>query len=163
MLHDAVGESLQQVRELIGLSVSQFDQRPQGAQASIGQHIRHIVDHFWALQEGLITGVVDYNLRHRNSALEKSGDVALDAVEKIQQWIHSLNKENKSLKVQTEVSVSHAETIEVQSNFERELIYVLNHTLHHIAYACLLAKSLKINVPEYLGVAPATATFQREA
>lgn len=161
MLHKAVAESLEQVEELISLMADLYGVRPKQAQASVGRHIRHVIDHFWALQEGVATGVVDYNLRHRDSDLEKNGDLAQDIVRKLQSWVASLGNKNPSLTVISEISISESQSVELSSNLNRELLYVLNHTLHHVAYASLLARSLAVAVPDYLGVAPATATYQR--
>ncbi len=44
--------------------------------ASIGQHIRHIVNHFTSLMRGLETNTVDYNYRSRQSEIETSLAVA---------------------------------------------------------------------------------------
>ena len=160
-LHNAIVEALQQVRELIDVAHHRYNHVTDLAMSPIGKHIRHIVDHLWAFQEGMTTGQVDYNLRHRDTALETDPQLATNAIEDFCRWLAAQSESCCDLTVISEFSVSQNESITTPSNSHRELVYLINHTLHHIAYAAVLAKSLDIDPPSHLGLAPATASFMR--
>ena len=161
-LHKAIIESIEQVIELINVCSTHYNDISPVAESPIGKHVRHIIDHFWAFQEGINTGVIDYNLRHRDTYLERDPQLALQALDDFVTWLNQTPNNNVELTVITEISVSHCESISTPSNSHRELAYLVNHALHHIAYANVLAKSIGLQPADYLGVAPATATYQRE-
>ena len=160
-LRNATLEVLEQVQQLIRLSERVYSQQHAVAMSPIGTHIRHIIDHLWAFQEGTKTACIDYNSRHRETILENDPLLAEKAVMLFSQWLSEANLDTKSLTVISEISVSQCESTLMKSNINRELAYLINHTLHHIAYAKLLAKTLGIDVPDHLGVAPATASYLR--
>ena len=160
-LHNAIIEALQQVLELIDVAQHRYNETPELALSPIGKHVRHIVDHFWAFQEGITTGQVDYNLRHRETALEQEPQLAINAIEEFNRWLKLQSTDNGELTVISEFSVSQTESITTPSNIHRELVYLINHTLHHAAYAVVLAKGMGLEPPAYIGVAPATASYMR--
>ena len=47
------------------------------------------------------------------------------------------------------------------SNIGRELLYLINHSIHHMAYATLLARTHGIELPAGIGLAPGTASYER--
>ena len=161
-LHNAVKEVLGQVLTLIASSRSVYNESHPKVQSPIGKHVRHILDHFWSMEVGLQTGVIDYTMRHRNTAIESDAEIAHNATEKLIAWLDTLPSDNQPLEVVNEISVTSEETITTPTNVDRELIYLINHTLHHVAYASLVANLHDIEIPQYLGVAPATATYLRE-
>ncbi len=165
-LRNAVCEALDQVLVLIELSKDHYNDIPESALSPIGKHVRHIVDHLWAFQKGIDTGCIDYNLRHRNSVLERDPLLAIEALEAFVQWLHCqwlhcTALPDQRIAVISEISVVGCEVAEVTSSLERELTYLINHTLHHVAYAGLLARNLGLKASERLGIAPATATYLR--
>lgn len=54
-------------------------------------------------------------------------------------------------------------TQKFRSNVAREALYLINHTIHHAAYIRLLLKGCGIELASHIGIAPCTATFQRES
>lgn len=160
-LRKAIDEAIDQVVLLIELSEAVYNQTASLAPSPIGKHVRHIIDHFLAFQSGLATGCVNYNLRHRNSELERNPALALQALDAFTLWLNKASLDSAPIEVISEISVSQQESIRIQSSVHRELVYLINHALHHTAYANLLAKALGIAIPEYIGVAPATASHQR--
>lgn len=161
-LRNATLEVVQQVIDLIGVSKTIYSKSHAASMSPIGTHMRHIIDHFWAFQEGVKTGCIDYNSRHRDTVLEQDSDLALKASHRFIEWLTEIDLDNKPLTVISEISVSQSESTLMKSNVNRELAYLINHTLHHIAYAKLLAKIQGISVPDHLGVAPATASYLRD-
>ena len=127
----------------------------------IGKHVRHILDHFDALIDGLDSGFIDYNKRTRNSRCEIDTAVAFDRLSTIRNTLAKLGDLEIPVAVVTEVSIHQKLSKTINSNFERELAYVESHTIHHLAYIKLIAKYLNVEIDASVGIAPATATYLR--
>ena len=130
--------------------------------SSIGQHVRHILDHYLALQCGYESNYIDYNSRNRNSIIESDSDAALQLIHEICIWMQQLPSADKSLSINTEISSCQTESILVTSNLTREFCYLLNHSIHHLAYIKLLAKNWNVSFAHELGLAPSTASYMRQ-
>ena len=61
---DVLRQGLALLLELNGESFAAVAPEPYGA--SIGQHYRHVLDHFLCLESGIATGEFDYDNRQRN-------------------------------------------------------------------------------------------------
>lgn len=163
MLRSATIGALKQVSVLIEIIIRQ----PSGvggsmfSEARIGAHIRHVHDHFQAFLEGLDTGIVDYNQRNRDSPAEK--DIALsDHVHQtILTRMSSAALTHRALFIISEIDCFASENTELPSTIDRELLYLINHTIHHVAIIKLVLQHRGIAVPDYLGVAPSTASHLR--
>ena len=98
--------------------------------ATIGQHVRHIIELFQCLEKGYETGVVNYEKRKRDFRIETDKDFALDLMLDI---YNNLDKPNKNFILEAEDYCDTAEIVSVPSNYYRELTYNLEHTIHHMA------------------------------
>lgn len=162
-LHEAAVESLQQVRSII-VAVAKAS-GPSGnlyAASGIGPHVRHVADHFRALQAGMKSGTVNYDVRRRESALERRSDLARLEIESIISWLQTAIASEIPLSVESEISCSRTERVQFQSNTSRELLYLINHTVHHAAYASLLVRRHGVLADSDVGCAPATASYRRD-
>lgn len=160
-LRNATLETLEQVLEIIAVVDADYTTMADVSPSPIGRHVRHIVDHLLAFREGAMSGCIDYNVRRRDSAFESDSNFAADTVKGFMAWLRSASLEEREVTVISEISVSHSETVNITSTINRELAYQINHTLHHIAYIRVLARAIGLDVPEHLGVAPATASYLR--
>lgn len=129
----------------------------------VGRHIRHVIDHFLALKNGVDKGVVDYNLRQRDSIVEQDIHAARAHIVEIIDWLHELKLDDVDLEVLSEIDCLQTVNRSFKSCFERELLYLINHTVHHAAYMKLLAKTKGVMLPDHIGIAPSTATFLRQS
>lgn len=128
--------------------------------ATIGQHVRHIIELFICLDKGYHTGVVNYESRERNLALETDRILAAQKLA----WIcGSLYNEDKQLHLESSYD-SYAEcTLLVPTNYFREIIYNIEHTVHHMALIRIGIEELAdIDVPQEFGVAASTVKYQRK-
>lgn len=98
--------------------------------ASIGQHVRHIIELFIELNNGYEKGTVNYELRKRNYQIETDTHFASDQINAL---LQKINKPDKPLLLATDYSKTDTDAITVQTNYYRELIYNLEHTVHHMA------------------------------
>ena len=161
-LRNATCEAIEQVLELINSAHNHYSQSPDNQSASIGRHVRHIIDHFLAFRTGVASGCIDYNVRHRDSLYETQPQLAKETLTELADWLKNCELNQGDITVISEISVSHNESTRLTSNYQRELTYLINHTIHHVAYASLLARLAGIDTADYLGLAPATATHLRE-
>ncbi len=126
--------------------------------ASIGQHYRHVLEHFQSLTRGLRSREINYDARERNPRIE--GEVTYasvatcDVLRAIKGWDEKTL--NSTCKVQSSVSYSAAPAGIVDSNIARELSYCVAHAIHHYAIIRLICAELGISVPVEFGYAPST-------
>ena len=162
-LRDATIEALDQVRSLINsVKVEQDVAGNLYAVSGIGRHVRHVVDHFRALQAGIESGTVDYNIRHRESEMESQAELGLFEIDRLILWLQSSAPTDDSpVAVISEISCLHDESRRFDSNVRRELLYLINHSIHHAAYAALLARENGVKPDAGIGLAPATASYLR--
>lgn len=128
--------------------------------ASIGQHVRHIIELYIELNNGYESGLINYELRKRSLQIETDKMHAADQLNIIAK---SLNKVDKNLLLETDYSMNNLSTIQVQTNYFRELIYNLEHTVHHMALIRVALFSYKsIIVDDDFGVAVSTIKHKKE-
>lgn len=128
-------------------------------QASIGQHVRHIIELFICLNEGYETGVVNYSKRKRDYSLETDKDFATESLHKI---YSALLKEDKTLVLEESYDADTDELVLAATNYYREIVYNLEHTIHHMAMIRVAISELpSIKLPEGFGVASSTIKFRQ--
>ena len=127
--------------------------------ASIGQHTRHIIELFIELEKGYKSGAVNYEKRKRDYRIETDKIIAADLLHKI---YSSLNRPNKELVLESNYDEHSDEVIAVKSNYYREVIYNLEHTVHHMALIRVgIAEVSTIELPEGFGVASSTIKYRK--
>lgn len=165
-LRNSTNDALKQVKQLIlafeGSEQSNlYNVPPDNVMSGVGKHVRHILDHFLAFQQGLISGCVDYNVRHRDGRLEDDPQLALALLDDISDWLEHTSITDRAIDVESEISVSDSINQHFRSSISRELCYLINHTIHHVAYAKLLTAQHGVIIDDGLGIAPSTATYLR--
>ncbi len=133
--------------------------------SSIGEHTRHFIEFFQCLLTQTSEGTtVDYSKRLRNQHLETDPTHTLDTINKIQDELKLLGKSGQIGKVcQVDPQFQHAENKSISTTIERELLYNIEHTIHHLA---IIKIGLKIVAPEipisdHFGVAASTLEFRK--
>lgn len=126
---------------------------------SIGQHLRHVLDHYQALLSGE-HGVIDYDQRRRDNPVEASKTLALTEIQRVLHALPSLV--DQPVRVRSEVSPHAQHVEETHSSVKRELLFVTSHAVHHFALIAMLLRLQGMAVPLDFGVAPATLTHQRQ-
>lgn len=126
--------------------------------ASIGDHTRHIVEILQCAVQGHVTGVIDYHNRERNLQLAADSSLALNA---LQQLVRTCKMDNKAVNV-IYGSAEHPEE-QVLSTYHRELLYNVEHTIHHMALIKTALFHLGIQeLPQGFGMAYSTIAYKGE-
>lgn len=164
MLRNALANSLEQILAIVDIlkalpaSQATYLYREKG----VGRHVRHIADHFVALRLGLEAGAIDYNQRSRGTAVELDWEPASIFFGDIAAWLNKLEGVDREIEVFSEIDCWKTVSQSFKSTVARELLYLINHTIHHAAYINLLLHCEGITTPEHIGIAPGTARFLRE-
>lgn len=132
--------------------------------SSAGTHMRHILDHYLALKDGLSTGLVNYNKRNRFATIESCPQTALQEWQKVEQWLKEVNQLDADLPltVACETSISKSQNTQTQSTLARELVFVASHAIHHFSLLAVMNSLLGNKDEVDFGIAPTTATFIRQ-
>lgn len=143
------------------LTVTQYHQPcNQLSKSSIGQHCRHVIELYIELLNGYETGNVNYDKRQRNLVLETQND---QAIIEIQLIMDNIQKPNKDLQLICTLEQEKKEIFQISTNYFRELIYNLEHTVHHMALIRIgIHEITNLEIPESFGVAAATIQYRRE-
>jgi uncharacterized damage-inducible protein DinB len=127
--------------------------------ASIGEHSRHIIELYTCLINNYNEGVVNYDKRERNQLIQSKVTVAIDSVHYI---LKKMYQPNRKMLLQTNTSLDD-NFITIETNYFRELLYNIEHTVHHMALMRIgLAEINTINVSDDFGVAASTIKYRSE-
>jgi len=131
--------------------------------SSAGAHMRHILDHYQAIINGLSEGLIDYDKRSRGGVIESSPKAAQALIVEISAFLQALSPQQlqQTIKLSTEISVIDKQVAIVDTTLAREIIFTGSHSVHHLATIKHIAQAQEIEVEGGLGIAPATATFLR--
>jgi hypothetical protein len=130
---------------------------PELSNATIGQHSRHIIELFQCLISGYGLGTVCYDNRKRNKQTEEDLPFALTQIREIHE---AIDLPDLGLNVQYQLNNS---DILIPSNYRRELMYNLEHLIHHEALIKVAITSMtEVAIPESFGVAPSTLQYRKE-
>ena len=152
---DNLKENIELLRQL---SNDEFCKKnPELSQATIGEHMRHIIELMGCLLDNYEQGIINYDNRNRNIQIQSDVNCAISILEK---QLTIIDKQNKQL------SLIHNcfSTEEVlPTNYFRELLYNLEHSIHHqalIKVAVIQSETIKID--ENFGVARSTIEYRKQ-
>jgi len=128
--------------------------------ATIGQHIRHIIELFICLEQGYEEGVVNYEKRKRDYRIEAERHLAISLLKDI---YARLDKPDKPMILEAEDYTDTMETVAIPSNYYRELAYNLEHTIHHMALVRVgINEVSSVQLPDEFGVAYSTIKYRQQ-
>ena len=149
--------ALQQLDELLaGITQAAYqhgcDLLPGG---TVGAHVRHCLEFYQCLFDGLESGEVDYDARERNPEIESHREAALREVRRLRtvEWprLQVLSRD-------TPLRVCESLEARQATSLGRELGFAASHTVHHLALiAVLLRDHGGCFVGREFGFAPATS------
>lgn len=159
-LIEAAGSSLNQLSELLSELNDEAYCRslPVLNNASIGQHVRHILNFYSCAINGNNTGEANYDARERDKRVEECSLVARLLADDLLQKIQSIDLYKEITVIQNYSMDKKSPAEKVMSTVGRELMYALDHTIHHLAIIKIGIKTHfpELQLEENLGVAPST-------
>lgn len=127
--------------------------------ASIGQHVRHILEFYSCFKEGYAAKIINYDLRRRDYAIEQQRMVAIQAMEGLIVWLDQA--QSITLVLEGGYGEAGRNAFSITSNFDRELVYNIEHAIHHMAIIKIAGTSLYgYSFPTHFGVADSTINHQ---
>lgn len=125
--------------------------------ATIGEHTRHIIEMFQCLENQYENGIVNYDNRKRDHLIQTNSDFANECIAAI---LKQIEKPNKNLQLQQIVD---EEELLIETNYHRELLYNLEHCIHHQALIKVaIIQNATIAVDENFGVARSTIEYRNQ-
>ena len=141
------------------LSPQAYRARPlPGVSGSIGEHVRHCLDHVEALVSADPSSDLSYDRRVRGTCVETDPAAAVRSIQILRikvvvgRWA---KRAEEPIVVSSTISRDSCQFTSL-STLARELTFVLNHTIHHQATIALLASLAGFDVPDGFGYAPST-------
>lgn len=134
------------------------------AVSPVGAHFRHVFDHYRAFINGLSTGALNYDVRQRDPKVERDVTVASKTAEAIMAQLEEIPDQQlpQSIEVSANVIEDGKSVVDWSgSTVQRELMYLLSHTVHHYAIIRLLATQAGVELNADFGVAPSTIAHRR--
>lgn len=155
---DALRGQLRSLRELIEtLPEHTFRAAPSDSSGTVGEHVRHCLDHVRALTAAVNADEFSYDSRLRGTPVETIPAAAIEEINRLDDALDHLTDETLSrpLFLRTLVSTG-THPISVRTTLEREAAFVVQHTIHHGATMAVLLEGMRISVPPGFGYAPST-------
>ena len=116
--------------------------------------MRHILDMFICLDRGMAEGTVNYERRSRDHRMETDPEVSMMAIDNI---IAGLSRADVPLMLEGQYHVADGPLIRVRTSYQREVLYNLEHAIHHMAMIRIGIEVLGVQtLPDGFGVAPST-------
>lgn len=159
-VHHSVSHVVEQLRQVLNALDSIAYTKPCNSlsAASIGQHTRHIIDMFSKLEIGYKSGVVNYDQRERDATIETDPNYALM---KMAQLVSNLPQDDIRLRIQSQHPKGE---VFLDSTAYREVLYCLEHCIHHMALIKVGLLELGFDtIPENFGVAYSTIAYKQQA
>lgn len=128
---------------------------------TIGQHLRHTLDHYRAIVSA--QGVIDYDRRERDVPMETSRTEALRVIDDTRDRLIALSAKGDASPVMIRVMIaSDGAEVQLSSTLGRELAFATHHGVHHQAMMKSIATELGTPVEQAFGRAPSTLHFERK-
>jgi uncharacterized damage-inducible protein DinB len=128
--------------------------------STIGQHLRHTLEFFSCLERGFNQGTINYDKRAHDKLIESDKFLAMAAIEKIKTFISNLT--DKPLLLEVGYDVDKDEYVTLATNATRELVYNIEHAVHHMAIMKIGVREIApyITLSADFGIAASTVRYR---
>jgi len=153
----ALGRLLCQLADLLERTSDDiYVHRPGHVSGAIGAHVRHVLDHVKVLVERPVLRCLTYDHRERDTAIEQDRRRGIEALRDAGEAVRVMEQpEDEPLVL--EALVEHGQPpVAVVTSLAREVVFALQHTIHHQAIIALLLHHDGVATPSRFGYAPAT-------
>lgn len=160
----AAAQALAEAEKLAAdLSDQQFASPSGPLGASVGQHLRHGLDHFRALLDGFEgNSEVAYDERDRGTAIETDREAARALAAGLRGRLETLDNVQLNFEVDIRVMVACDGTdAKIRTTLGREIAFATHHMIHHFAMIKAICTEQGVTLPEEFGRAPSTVAYER--
>jgi uncharacterized damage-inducible protein DinB len=128
---------------------------------SIGKHLRHIIEFYDLVLTGYDSGQLNYDRRNRDLDLENDKQAAIRKLRAMSVLLETYPYD-RVLQLEASYSADTPCDVSITSTFYRELLYNIEHAVHHMAIIriALEAGFPHVSVPPHFGVAYSTVQHQ---
>ncbi len=135
---------------------------PKLSMATVGQHTRHFIEFFQCLTENLHPDsrkenpILNYDKRRRDHRIETNPQYAYMILEFLAKQLPELSSKDPIWFEFTDYQLDNCHLI--PTSLERELIYNVEHTIHHFALIKIGLHLVEpdLELPRHFGIAPST-------
>lgn len=126
---------------------------------SIAEHLRHSYEFYHCLLLGLSAKEINYENRLRDRTIESNLDYAIIRMIELKAQLESPHED-----VRIKLFSKEAQNNLVNTSFERELVYCLDHAIHHQALIKIGLKEQEFShlVSQDFGVAYSTLRYRKQ-
>ena len=123
---------------------------------TIGEHVRHSLDHIGALLQAGQANPFSYDHRHRGTAVESDPSAALQQMLRLKAGLERWSTRDLDEPIRVVSMVAAGQSVSGWSTLARELAFVISHTIHHQAIIGILLAVQGYSVSERFGHSPST-------
>lgn len=129
--------------------------------SSVGQHLRHTLEFFICLEQGLTNGIINYDKRGHDRLIETDRDLALEVIDRIHSFVYTRATDKDLI---LEASYNGEGLVSVNTSYFRELTYNIEHAVHHMAIMKIGVREVadRVALPADFGVAASTLRYREE-
>ena len=160
----AVNENLQKASLLLESITEETytDESIAPYHSSIGSHIRHILDFFNCIFEGIDANKIDLTSRKRDERISNNIEFALESISKVQQTMLTFSNINTDYLVHVTDNLGQG-NVTVDYTLESILAHANSHAVHHYAVIGYMLSQLKVeHKVAGFGYNPTTPISQRK-
>ncbi|MEC9372793.1 MAG: DinB family protein, partial [Planctomycetota bacterium] len=131
--------------------------------STIGQHVRHAIDHFNAALACLEDDIaIDYDHRARRTPVENDRAEGARVAARLAESLASVSDADAARSVRVRVMLSgDGREAELYSTLARELAFAAHHAVHHHAMIAAIAAEFGHTPPAGFGKAPSTLNYEQ--
>jgi hypothetical protein len=132
--------------------------------STLGQHLRHTLEFFICMEDGYNKGIINYDKRAHDKLIETDKVIALEVIDRIKAFVKNL-EDNKPLSLEVGYDLERDEFLTVETNVIRELVYNIEHAVHHMAIMKIGIKDIApyVKLPHDFGVAASTVRYKNQS
>jgi uncharacterized damage-inducible protein DinB len=131
--------------------------------STIGQHLRHTLEFFICFERGFDQGLINYDKRAHDKLIETDKFLALSAISKITDFINNVS--DKPLKLEVGYDLEKETFITIDTTATRELVYNIEHAVHHMAIMKIGIKEIApyVKLAPDFGIAASTIRYKENS
>ena len=129
---------------------------------TVAKHIRHVLELYDEMINGLESGVVNYDARKRNLLIEHNREYAIGFMQDLEQRLQAI-KEDAPIQVVASYTEK-CSSLLINTTISREFTYNIEHAIHHMAIIQICVKQYwnHIHLDKNFGVAFSTQAYLKK-